>query len=291
MPTIPAAKSSFDRAAEIRRLNRLSLEELSEQAAARLEVLDDIDAVHRRCARSIASRIADNNRNGAPTTLILPYGPVGQYPYLRDIVNGEGVSFAKTALFFMDEYADADGRALAPDHPLSFRGGIDWLWREIRPELRPEPRNVVFPDESNADSIAARLADRGGVDVCYGGIGIHGHIAFNEPETGVRDSDVRLVELNDFTITINAVRAGVGGDLENFPRRAWTLGMRQCLGARRIELYCRNDIAGLDWANTVLRLAVLGAPGDDYPVTWIRGHADHVVVTDRRTACPPHNLL
>ena len=35
--------------------------------------------------------------------------------------------------------------------------------------------------------------------------------------------------------------------------------MRQILGARRIRLYCRNGIA-LDWANTVLRLALFGEP-------------------------------
>ena len=96
-----------------------------------------------------------------------------------------------------------------------------------------------------------------------------------------------MVELNAYTVTINAIRAGVGGDLENFPRKAWTLGMREGLGARRIELYCRNGIPGIDWANTVLRLAVLGEPGDDYPVTHIRGHRDSVVVTDRETAERP----
>ena len=82
----------MNRAAEISRLNRLSFEELRERAGAHLEVLDEIDAVHRRFARSIASRVATNNRRGAPTVLILPYGPVGQYPYLRDIVNADHVN-------------------------------------------------------------------------------------------------------------------------------------------------------------------------------------------------------
>ncbi len=251
----------MDRASEIRRLNRLSFEELCARAGAHLEAVDTIDALHRRFARSIASRAAANNRAGKPTVLILPYGPVAQYPYLRDIANTERISLRETTLFFMDEYADPAGLALAPEHPLSFRGGVAWLWREIDEELRPAPENIVFPNQANADRIAAMMASAGGVEVCYGGIGIHGHIAFNEPAPGVRDSDVRLVELNDFTVTINAIRAGVGGDLENFPRRAWTLGMRQCLAARRLELYCRNDIAGLDWANTVLRLALLGVAG------------------------------
>ena len=65
--------------------------------------------------------------------------------------------------------------------------------------------------------------------------------------------------------------------------------MREILAARRIRLYCRNGIA-LDWANTVLRLALFGAPGDDYPVTHLRGK-DMVIVTDRATLRPPHVVL
>jgi glucosamine-6-phosphate deaminase len=74
--------------------------------------------------------------------------------------------------------------------------------------------------------------------------------------------------------------------LECYPRKGVTLGMRQILGAKRIRLYCRNGIA-LDWANTVLRLALFGTPGDDYPVTYIRDHQDYVIVTDEDTARSP----
>jgi hypothetical protein len=97
------------------------------------------------------------------------------------------------------------------------------------------------------------------------------------------------VRLNDFTVTINCIRSGVGGNLECFPREAYTVGMAQILSARRVRLYCRNGI-GLDWANTVLRLALFGTPGDDYPVTHIRDR-DYVITTDRETLATPHNLI
>jgi hypothetical protein len=66
--------------------------------------------------------------------------------------------------------------------------------------------------------------------------------------------------------------------------------MRQILAARRIRLYCRNGI-DLDWANTVLRLAVFGQPGDDFPVTHLRYHADYIIVTDEDTAARPRFLI
>ena len=155
--------------------------------------------------------------------------------------------------------------------------------------LRPRPEQIVFPSEANIASVAKDILANGGIDVCYGGIGIHGHLAFNEPESGVADSDPRRIRLNDFTVTINAIRAGVGGNIECFPRYAYTLGMRLILQARRIVLACRNG-SPYDWANTVLRLALFGRPGDDYPVTHIRNR-NYRIITDRDTLASPKILL
>jgi glucosamine-6-phosphate deaminase len=190
----------------------------------------------------------------------------------------------------MDEYADDDGVALPETHPESFRHAMKVLLSEIEPALRIPGEQVIFPTSENLKELKS-LAAATRIHVCYGGIGIHGHIAFNEPAVGVRHSDPRAVTLNDFTLTINAIRAGVGGDLVNFPYKALTLGMNQIFAADKIRLYCRNDIPGIDWANTVLRLAVLGTPGDDYPVTYIKEHKDWMVFTDRNTAAQPKTIL
>lgn len=276
-----------DRAAEVRRLNSFSSARLEALAGPRLRVVADIDALHEHFACSIAAAVRDH---GPSPTLILPWGPVGQYPLLGRLLHSESLSLRNCTLFFMDEYADPSGMAVPIEHPLSFRGAAERWLRSIDEGLRPLPENVVFPNESNVESIDRRIRELGGIDVCFGGIGIHGHIAFNEPAAGVSKTGVRLVRLNEFTRTMNSIRAGVGGDLENFPRKAWTLGMRQCLSARRIELFCRSD-SGLDWAKTVLRLALLGAPGDDYPVTWVRSHPNCQIVTTRSTAETPSRLL
>ncbi|MCX7013836.1 MAG: glucosamine-6-phosphate isomerase [Candidatus Sumerlaeota bacterium] len=280
----------MNRAQEIRELLSLSAREMVERAQGKLIVLSDLDAVHRHCAESIFDEIDQNNQAGRPTRLILPVGPVGQYPILLELINRRRLSLKTCHFFFMDEYCDEDGRAIGPDHPLSFRGQMMRdLFNRIDPALNIPAEQLIFPNEKNLSTLAASIKSVGGIDTCYGGIGIHGHVAFNEPEPGVRDSGPRVVNLNDFTITINAIRADVGGNLEGFPRQAVTLGMKQILGARRIRLYCRNG-GPYDWANTVLRLAVFSEPGDDYPVTLIRGK-DFVVITDEATAATPRYIL
>ena len=290
MHTTGNSGRTTSRAAEILRLNSYDSQELASRAKSRLRIVADVDSLYQHFAHSIAAAIRPRASGLKPVALILPWGPVGQYPILARIVAEERLSLRNCHFFFMDEYADAYGMALGPDHPLSFRGAAERWLRTLEYDLRPHPRNILFPNESNAELIKRRIEDLGGIDVCFGGIGIHGHVAFNEPQAGVSTSDVRLVALNEFTRTINSIRAGVGGDLENFPRHAWTLGMRQCLSAGRVELYCRSD-HGLDWAKTVLRLALLGAPGDDYPVTWVRTHPNWEIVTTRETASVPSVLL
>ncbi len=280
----------MNRCEEIRALLALSPEEVIARAGDKLVVCDDIDALHRRFAESIADEIRTNNAAGQDTRLIVPVGPTGQYPYLADTINRERLPLDRVWFFFMDENCGADGKAVSADHPLSFKRDANRLFLDrIDADLKPDSSRVIFPDENNIDGLAEMIDSVGGLDTCYGGIGIHGHVAFNEPEPGVSAMGPRKVQLNDFTITINAVRSHVGGNLECFPREAFTLGMAQILAARRIRLYCRNGCE-FDWANTVLRLALFGEPGDDYPATHIRGR-DYTITTDRDTLASPANLI
>ncbi len=276
---------------EVRKLLKMSRQQLVKAAGEHLVIVKDIDELHYHFAKTIADEIKSNNKKGKPTRLILPVGPVGQYPILVDMINTEKISLKNCWFFYMDENCDDNGIALPADHPLSFKGEMEEMFfSKIKKSLMIPRKQLTFPDHLNIQTLKGKIESVGGIDTCYGGIGIHGHIAFNEPEPNVKESDPRLVYLNDFTNTINCIRANVGGNLVNFPRKAVTLGMRQILGARRIRLYCRNGIA-LDWANTVLRLAVLGQPGDDYPVTYLREHKDYVIVTDEDTARQPKIIL
>ena len=280
----------MDRKEEIRKLLDLSPEEVKAQCGERLVVCADINALHKHFATDIFNEISGNNERGSKTTLILPVGPTGQYSILADMINKKELSLCDCRFFFMDEYCDENGKAVDINHPLSFKAQAQRLFfskLDSKCGLRKE--QVIFPDEKNIGELTEMIENTDQIDTCYGGIGIHGHVAFNEPASGIKDTGPRCVDLNDFTVTINTVRTGVGGNLDCFPRRAYTLGMKQILGSRKIRLYCRNGCE-FDWANTVLRLALLGEPGDDYPVTHIR-RLDYVITTDEATLKKPANRI
>jgi glucosamine-6-phosphate deaminase len=273
-------------------------EELAQASPLPVTVLPDADAVHRHFARALADEVAANNAAGRPTRLILPVGPTLHYPMLADLCNREQISWRDAHLFFMDEYCDWQGRLVDMGHPLSFRGTAQRLFFDnLRAELRPPAEQVHFPDPRNLGAIAVQMAAIGGVDTCYGGIGIHGHVAFNEAPLSrwytvsiaeFMQSSTRLLPLAEETIVMNAAR-GVGGYFPALPPMAVTLGMREIAAARRIRLYAPGGV----WQRAALRIALFGAPdapnGQDvrYPVSLLRAHADIAFVTDLETAQRP----
>ncbi len=279
-----------NRKEEVLSLIRLTSEEVIEKAGDKLIVCNNLNELHRRFANDIVTEIIINNTENLSTRLILPIGPTGQYPILVKIIKEKNVSLEHCWFFFMDEFCDDEGNVLPENHPLSFKRVAKTLFLNHIKENRVQLNQVFIPNEVNIKQLANTINEIGGIDVCFGGIGIHGHVAFNEPEQGIAEKRSRRVRLNDYTITINAVRAQIGGNLENFPRHAYTLGMREILNSRKIRLYCRNGTS-FDWANTILRIALFGTPGDDYPVTYIRDHPNYTIITDKNTLATPKNLL
>lgn len=266
--------------------------ELAASGKVTLEIVGDLPALYRHFARAVAGEIKANNEAGRPTRLILPVGPVDQYPVLAEVCNAERISWRNVHTFNMDEYCDWQGRAVPPSHPLSFRGAMQsLLFDRLDPELTIPQVQAHFPDPLHLDAISQSIAAVGGIDTCYGGIGFHGHVAFNEPPISrwyrltpdeFRASLTRIVSLAPETVVMNSARA-TGGNVAALPPMAVTLGLRDILAAHRIRLYCQ----GGSWQRAILRIAVCGEVDVDYPVTLLQGHPDYAIITDQNTAQAP----
>ena len=274
-------------------------DQLAGRSSVPLTILPDLPALHAHFARAVADEIVTARDAGVPARLILPVGPVGYLPLLADLCNREAIGWGHVHAFFMDEYCDWQGRAVSADHPLSFAGfARRTLFDRLEPALAIPPAQLHFPDPLHIDRISEAIAAAGGIDTCYGGIGVHGHIAFNEPPISrwfrltpaeFKASKTRLVTLAPETVVMNATRAAAG-NFAALPPMAVTLGLADILTARRIRLYCQGGV----WQRTALRIALFGSPfvanpdGEDvdYPVSLLRGHPDFAIVTDIQTAQP-----
>src|SRR6185369_10423624 len=119
-----------------------------------------------------------------------------------------------------------------------------------------------------------------------------GHIAFNEPpEEGEQISNerfaalpTRCLSLNRETRTINANT--VGGEISVIPRRAVTVGMAECLGARKVRFYCNRP-----WQSAVVRRVLHGPITAACPASLLRRHRDAMLTVTDYVAAPPNIKL
>jgi glucosamine-6-phosphate deaminase len=228
-------------------------------------------------------------QTGRQATLILPVGPVDLFPVLAGMVNQLRVDWRDVMLINMDEYLTKDDQWIDIDHPLSFRGYMNRKFYDlVDPDLAPRLENRLFPDPREPRAIQQLIDQRGGVDACFGGIGINGHVAFNEPpEPGESVSveefaalPTRALDLSRETRTINSVT--VGGEISIIPRRAVTVGMKEILASRRLRFYCNRP-----WQRAVIRRALHGPISASCPASLVRTHDDAELTAAEYVAALP----
>src|SRR5437879_5668815 len=98
-------------------------------------------------AEAMLQEFRQAHEQGRSATLIVPVGPVDQFPILAGLINHEKVSCTDTMLINMDEYLTDQEQWLPEDHPLSFRAFMNrHFYNLLDPALAPPPENRVFPD-------------------------------------------------------------------------------------------------------------------------------------------------
>ena len=255
----------------------------------RVRVEDDRDAFYRAFAEDILGRIRSARDEGRELTLILPVGPMPQYEIAVRAINEERLSLRHVHTFNMDEYADQDGRTAPASWPGSFaRAMWERFFGRIDPELRPPEEQIHFPSHDTIGDYSERIADRGGADACYGGIGWSGHIAFWEPHLGLefegdldayRRAGARLVELHPMTVMQNALHS-FGGDWSMVPPKANTIGPREILGARHRSFWLDGDLGGhVSWQRFIARLVAHGPVSELVPGSLLQeARSDYTIL-------------
>src|SRR5262245_16493000 len=121
-------------------------EELGRGQPVRVRILGDIASVAEDMARAMADVIREAHALGRGATLIVPVGPVDQFPVLARLVNAERLSLRDVVIINMDEYLTDDDEWVPADHPLSFRGFMErQFYSLLDAELAPLPQNLFFP--------------------------------------------------------------------------------------------------------------------------------------------------
>ena len=215
----------------------------------RIRIVDDAAPFYDAFAADLVGKIKRARDEGTTFVAILPVGPMPQYELAAHTINEERLSLAHVHTFNMDEYANQDGVTAPLSWPGSFqRAMLERFFGLIDAELRPPEDQIHFPTTEALPDYSKRIDALGGADVCYGGIGWCGHIAFWESHLGeefagdldaYKRAGARLVELHPMTIMQNALHS-FGGDWSWVPPKANTIGPREILGAEAPQLLARR---------------------------------------------------
>lgn len=235
----------------------------------KIRVIEEIEIFYAEFALDIVSRILKAREESRNCVLILPVGPVPQYAIAANIINTMRIDCSHLITFNMDEYADENGQTAPPSWEGSFATAM-WanLFGRIDEDLRPNDENIHFPDSDNIGSYSDMIADTGGADCCYGGIGWCGHIAFWESSLGKEFSTMeeykaakaRIVELTPLTIVQNSLHS-FGGDWSWVPPKAATIAPSDILGAKHRSFWLDGmcgPATNMSWQRFIARLVAHG---------------------------------
>lgn len=269
----------------------LSVQELNKLSQIDIEVVESNVDLYYNMALSMYTEIEKNNKKDRKTVMILPVGPVFQYRRFINLLSYRPLLLNKLHIFFMDEYLkDGTKEVVESNNPLSFQGFID---RELKTPLSGKygfnPKQIYFPNPQKPEEYDKMIEELDGVDLCHAGVGIVGHLAFNEPiaQAKIELEDfiklpTRIVDLTKETIVINSNTA-MGGAFEEIPKKAVTIGMASILESRRLEIYMNRT-----WQASVLRKTVMLPPTSEFPASCIKQHKNLKITISPQVAEIPN---
>lgn len=242
-------------------------------------------------AEELVSLIEANNTQGLPTRAIIPCGPSCWYAPYTKLVNARNVSLRNFTVFHMDECLDWQGRPLPTNHPYNFRTFMEkHFYNGIRSELQVPVAQRFWLLPSTAEDVREKI-NAAPIDITVGGWGQDGHIAYNQarrhPYSSITlddlaNSTIRIQENSVDTILALAQRT-FGSAYQFVPPMSITLGVRECMSARRVRVY--SDTGA--WKQTALRVALFSEPNPEYPMTLLQRHPDAVITATEETARHP----
>jgi len=198
----------------------------------RVIIQPDYEQVSKWVANYISAKILAF-RPAAKKSFVLglPTGssPVGTYNELAKLYEKGRLSFKDVVTFNMDEYV-----GLPEDHPESYHA---FMWRNLfsRVDIPKSSVNILngnAPDlEAECASYEDRIKKAGGIRLFLGGVGVDGHLAFNEPGSSLT-SRTREVRLTTDTRIVNS--RFFGNDPNKVPATALSVGVGTVMDAQEV---------------------------------------------------------
>ncbi len=193
--------------------------------------------------------------------------PVGTYKELIELCKKGDLDFSTVTSINLDEYVGLDGT-----NDQSYRYFMNKnLFESVNINLSKTfvPNGCASDLEAECKAYDERIATYGGIDLQLLGIGLDGHIGFNEPDSHFT-KETHIVDLDESTIKANARFFESEADV---PRKAVTMGMGGIMQAKKVLL-----IANGANKKEILEKAFYGPITPEVPASILQLHPDVTVI-------------
>lgn len=193
------------------------------------------------------------------------------YPHLVKAFQDGRVSFSRISTINLDEYI-----GMPEDSPQSYRRCMDeWFFDKVDiDKSKTYVPSGINPIQEEITQFNKKLYEDKFIDLQLLGVGVSGHIGFNEPGDFLT-AGVHIETLAEATVRSNA-RFFKSED--EVPRESITMGIGDILKAQRIVLIA----TGASKAEVIRRLLLDDAVTTQYPVTVLKLHRDVTIVIDKK---------
>lgn len=237
----------------------------------RIIEFESAERLHEIVAQEIIKRVQNNPQ----LVLGLATGstPIGVYKKLVEDHKKNGTSYKQVTTFNLDEYV-----GLAKDHPQSYHAFMqEYLFNHIDiPSHQTHIPNGLASDlEKECQQYEKMIQQAGGIDLQILGIGLNGHIGFNEPGTPF-SSETHVVELTESTRNANS---RFFASIDEVPTHAITMGLNTIMQSKEIFLL----ITGSQKAEIFRRLMEEDV-SEDLPASILKRHPQAFVYVDEEAA-------
>ena len=239
----------------------------------RLIIKKDYEQLAEWAAEHVIKRINDFKPTPQKKFVLgLPTGssPIGMYKKLIQAYNEKRVSFKNVVTFNMDEYV-----GLPVEHPESYHSFMhNNLFKHIDcPNENIHILNGNAPDlETECASYERQIKEAGGIDLFIGGVGVDGHIAFNEPGSSL-SSRTRQKTLTKETRIVNS--RFFGNDMNKVPAYALTVGVGTVMDAREVMVLVNGHAKA-----RALQAVVEGGVSQMFTISALQMHQHGIIVCD-----------
>jgi len=185
-------------------------------------------------ADQAASILRDAIKGQGKARLIAATG-AAQFEFLEALTSLPGIDWSRVEMFHLDEYI-----GLPASHPASF---CRFLQERLIQKTGITHYFLLSGEQNPADVIrhTSQALLSAPIDVAFVGIGENGHLAFNDPPADFETEDPYLIVTLDEACRRQQLGEGWFATLEDVPRRAISMSIRQILKAKKIVCIVPDD--------------------------------------------------